>query len=517
MNGSIAGSGDGNDGGRLGGNGTVGAATIASGGTVAPGNSIGTLVVAGDVNFAAGSIYEVELTPAESDLIRASGVATIAGGTVHALPAAGVYVPDSRLTILEATGGVTGTFDALTEDAPFVDLSLSYDATHAYLGVARNEVAFCDVTQTPNQCASADGAESLGAGNAVFDAIAALPDAASARLAFDLLSGEVHASAKGVLLDDSRYLREAVEARIRAARGEIATVAMPLLAYGEGGAEPAAADTERFAAWGQAIGAWGEIDGDGNAAEIDRSAGGLLLGVDAAVADNWRVGLVTGYSRTSFDVDDRASSGDSDDVHLGVYGGGRWGAWGVSAGAAYTWHAIETQRAVVFPGFAETLSADDDAGTAQIFGEAGYKIERGSYAFEPFANLAYVSLDSDAFTESGGAAALSSAGTTTDVTYTTLGLRASSEVPLGSAHATVEGMLGWRHAFGDVTPLSTFAFAGGDAFEIAGAPIAEDAFALSAGLDVDIAANATLGASYSGQIASDAQDHAFKIDLTVTF
>ena len=78
-------------------------------------------------------------------------------------------------------------------------------------------------------------------------------------------------------------------------------------------------------------------------------------------------------------------------------------------------------------------------------------------------------------------------------------------------------MLGWRPAFVDVTPLSSIAFAGGDAFTIAGTPIAENALTLSAGLNVDITANATLGISYSGQLASDAQDHALKVDFSVAF
>ena len=100
------------------------------------------------------------------------------------------------------------------------------------------------------------------------------------------------------------------------------------------------------------------------------------------------------------------------------------------------------------------------------------------------------------FPRPGGAAALSSADTSTGVTFATVGLRASSSLPIGTI-ATVSGMLGWRHAFGDTTPLATFAFAGGDAFAIAGAPIADDALAFAAGLEVDISAAATLGVSYS--------------------
>jgi len=54
--------------------------------------------------------------------------------------------------------------------------------------------------------------------------------------------------------------------------------------------------------------------------------------------------------------------------------------------------------------------------------------------------------------------------------------------------ATARGTVGWRHAFGDATPLSTFAFAGGDAFPIAGVPIAEDAVLIEGGIDIDLAA-----------------------------
>lgn len=78
-------------------------------------------------------------------------------------------------------------------------------------------------------------------------------------------------------------------------------------------------------------------------------------------------------------------------------------------------------------------------------------------------------------------------------------------------------MLGWRHAFGDVTPLASLAFAGSDAFTIAGTPIAEDALVVEAGFDVGVSERASLGVSYSGQIASNAGDHGFRADLTVKF
>src|SRR5690606_20766839 len=71
---------------RLGGTGAAGSlVSIATGGTLAPGKSIGTLTVAGDVTFAGGSIFEVEIigggnTPGvHNDLLSVDGIATLEG------------------------------------------------------------------------------------------------------------------------------------------------------------------------------------------------------------------------------------------------------------------------------------------------------------------------------------------------------------------------------------------------------------------------------------------------------
>ncbi|MGF7056127.1 outer membrane autotransporter protein [Bosea sp. OAE752] len=77
--------------------------------------------------------------------------------------------------------------------------------------------------------------------------------------------------------------------------------------------------------------------------------------------------------------------------------------------------------------------------------------------------------------------------------------------------------MAWRHAFGDVDPKATLAFAGSSTFTVAGLPIARDAAMVEAGLDLAIARNTTLGVSYTGQLAEDAQDHSFKGVLAVKF
>nr|WP_164985951.1 autotransporter domain-containing protein [Bosea sp. Tri-44] len=138
-------------------------------------------------------------------------------------------------------------------------------------------------------------------------------------------------------------------------------------------------------------------------------------------------------------------------------------------------------------------------------------------ALEPFAGLAYVNLHTDGLTETGGAAALSSRGDDTSLGYSTLGLRASTGFAMQGLDLTLRGGLAWRQAFGDVTPTATLAFAGSNPFSVAGLPIAKNAAVVEAGLDIALGANATLGASYTGQLAESAQDHAFKANLAVRF
>lgn len=234
--------------------------------------------------------------------------------------------------------------------------------------------------------------------------------------------------------------------------------------------------------------------------------------------NGWRLGAVAGYSQTSFAARDRAASGSSDNVHLGLYGGTSWGDLAFRTGAAYTWHDITTNRSVAFPGFGDSLNGKYAAGTMQIFGELAYGMDMGAARFEPFANLAYVNLHTDGFTERGGEAALTSPSAITDATFTTLGLRASTSFRLGEATVTAKGTLGWRHALGDVTPDAMMRFAGGgDAFSIGGVPIARDAAVVEAGLDFNLSPNAVLGISYGGQFGSGRTDQSVRASLSVKF
>jgi outer membrane autotransporter protein len=482
-------------GGILGGTGTVGSTVVQAGGRVAPGTSIGTLIVNGDFTQATGSFYDVELNSlGQSDLIDVSGRATIESGTtitVTKLDAPRLPL-GMRYTVLTADGGVTGTYGSVTGAAArvsaFIGLTPSYDANNVYLNVARNR-AFAAAGATPNQIAAATGADNAGNG-AMYTAIAYLQTDAEAQAAFDAISGEIHASARGVTLEDSRFVREAMINRTVGER------------------------TAGKGLWIHGYGSWGSIDGDGNAADVKRDIGGFFIGGEMVNEGGLVLGAVTGYGEAKIKVSDRSSRADTSDAYLGAYVGFNAMGFNARAGLAYQWRDVKTLRSIDFPGFSDKATAKYSLDTFQIFADAGYKLDMGSFGVEPFFQLAYVDLSSGRFSESGGSAALSGSGGE-DFWLTQLGSRFRVDVGTGLG---VTGSVGWRHlAGGDrATPVS-MRFAAGPAFDIMGAPLAKDVAALSLALTGSVSKNIEVDVGYSGIAGSGVSDHGVRAAFTFRF
>ena len=502
-------------GGVIGGTGTVINLIAHDGGTVAPGNSPGTLIT-NKLTFEAGSIYRVDVTPSGAhDLITVTDTASIAPTAyVQLVAAPGSYKPTETYAIITATNGVTGTFDRVEENYAFLDGALSYDPTNVFLTLTYTGASFATYARTPNQLGTAVAAQALGDGNAIYDALLLLPENA-VPAAFDALSGEAYASVSSVLQQQSIYVRDAVSGRLRQA---LTAPGVSALAYGPGPVKAPLAEGYAPTLWAQGYGGWGNTNGNGNAATISNTIGGFLMGADVSVAENARAGLFGGYSRSTFDVDGRSSSGSANNVDLGLYAGAQFGAVALRGGAAYTWHDLSMSRSVVFPGFAESLKGSDTTGTAQVFGEIGYDVEVGAIAFEPFLGLAYVNVSGASLGEEGGAAALSVSTDDMSTFYSTLGVRLATTVEVGGRTLTPYATLGWQHAFGDVTPTASNQFAGGlTPFSVSGVPVAEDALLVEAGLSYALSPNAQIGATYAGQLAGDASQNAFTAQFSLRF
>lgn len=499
--------------GVLGGSGSIGALTAKSGGTVAPGNSIGTLNVAGDVNFDTGSTYAVELSNTSSDRIVAGGKATLNGGTVTlALENSPTLLsqPEAQsligrqYNILQAAGGITGSFAQVLPNYLFVGGNLNYGANGVQLDVARTANSFASVAVTDNQRAVAAAAEQLGAGNGVYESLLLAPSAASAQGAFQQLSGEIYPALETALVNDNRYLREAVGERLQ---------------QGEMGTSPQTIDT-RGNVWVKALGAWGKTDSSSDTAGYTTSIGGLLAGVDGALDEDTRLGLVAGYSDTSLNMGDGTHSRASvDSYHFGAYAGHEIGAWRLSGGATYSWHRADVKRELQYGEVAGKQKAKVDARSTQVFTEAAYRLNLQPLALEPFANLAYVHLDSDGFSEKGDAAALKGGDDARDLVLSTLGVRALKTFNLTDHQALdVSGTLGWQHNLSSTDSERHLAFAsGGTSFAVESSPMVRDAALVGARASLALSKEARLNFDYNGLLASKEKIHGVGLSLDWAF
>ena len=224
---------------------------------------------------------------------------------------------------------------------------------------------------------------------------------------------------------------------------------------------------------------------------------------------------MAGYSRSDFDVNDRASSGRSDNYHLAptaAANGARWPA----RRRGYSWHDIATRRSVAMPGFSDRLKAGYDGRSAQAYADLSYRIDLSAVALEPFVNLAYVNLRTGGYRESGGAAALHAAGQTSETIFDP-GRAGHVALRTGRCAGRAAGSLGWRHATGDVKPRAAQAFSAGESFTVAGVALARNSAVIEAGLDLQATRKTRVGLAYQGLLSGSARDHGVRANLTVRF
>ncbi|WBX89197.1 autotransporter domain-containing protein [Achromobacter mucicolens] len=544
VNGALGGTLNVASGASLRGSGTVGTTTLQNGATLAPGAAGTTLNVAGDLTFSPGSVYQVtaDSQSSASSRVVVSGTANLAGSAVHVGPDGG-FQTRREYAILSA-GTVNGQFNSVSSNYAFLDPALRYDGQNVVMQLGRKQVpvtpetpetpvtpvtpsvpetptrpiAFADAAQTGNQRAVANALDSLPAGNPLHEYILTLPEGATAA-AFNSLSGEAHASVTSTLTGLNNSVRAVPLAYLRANLGAGMRAGAPTAQLGGTPSASALPSSNAQPAWAEVIGNWQTWKGNGDSAQVRQNTGGVFAGVDHALGGGWRLGGALGFTDSKIRVDDRSSQADIAGYSAAVFGGKVFevgpGKLNVMAGTAYTWHDISTERRASVSGVSQTLTADYGASTTQLFAELGYALPMSErVSIEPFAGLSWSDTRNRSFSESGGSAALNGQSDSNKQTTSTLGLRGLMNFTVGQTEGRVQATLGWRHAFGDVQPESTMSFDGGQAFTVAGAPIARDAALAELGVETALTRNATIGLNYTGQFGGGNRENAGSVHMT---
>jgi fibronectin-binding autotransporter adhesin len=309
------------------------------------------------------------------------------------------------------------------------------------------------------------------------------------------LSGDVHASLHGAMIEDGKIIRDTV-------------------------INHAIASSDGITVWGAGFGAYGSIDGDGNAAAVHHNDSGVIVGADAPLAPGFNLGA--GFALTSQRVNLPAESASASGSTNHVIGYADWtdSEWVASLGVDYGWGSNRVTRQIT--SFSETDTDHQSNRLTQIFGEVGYRIPADMFdvmALEPYLDLADVSARSGAFTETSGIAALSGAPKLANENYLTAGLRAAAaEWSVGDFGVVPNLNVGWQHAFTRFLPSQILTFAEtGQSFTVLGVPLGSDAATIQAGLDISLSPAAILSIGYDGEISNRAEDHAVRAGLSWKF
>ena len=349
--------------------------------------SIGTTTLTGDLVQSSTGRMHIDIDPAlgRADLLQISGRAALDGTvvvnpiSVHKGTSGPVITAAGGLTITPILQGLAGPVFTHTALVNGNSLSITTDADFKSndLGKSANQRSVAGHLQRIWD----SGAPGFDQG---FLSLSRLSSVRAHTQALDSLSGEVHASAITAEVQTAFFVQEAILDRLRFGEGNVFSSGVGLTGtigsrFAPGTTLPAAYSADlpgnagasvmpvqpiapTYSLWGQAFGAFGDTNSNGNAGRLSRQIGGFVLGAEtgAGVLADWRAGVAAGYSFTSFDVTARQSTGNVESGFGAVYARGPIGPLQLRLGAAYAGNALDTRRAVLLPGLSGVASGQDD-------------------------------------------------------------------------------------------------------------------------------------------------------------
>jgi uncharacterized protein with beta-barrel porin domain len=551
------------NGGTVRGNGTFIGNSTFSGGTLSPGNSIGTLTFQGNLTLTTAATYLIEVDPNGSDRVNVTGTATLGGATVSAQFTNGSYVT-RRYTILNATGGVSGTFNTLVNTNLPTNFTsqLSYDANNAYLNLTLNFTptstdSNTTTTNNDNNSTTTDnsapppnptprfGNRLTGNQSSVATAlIRSFNSAGGIPLAFGVLTplgltqvaGESATGTQqttfdamgqfGAMLTDpslgqrgpnapqtgaTGYADEAsAHASTRKRRNGMEQDAYAAMARK---APPRAAFEQRWSVWGAGYGGTQSTSGNVAAGTADTSSriSGGAAGFDYRLTPDTLVGFALGGAGSRYNLANGLGSGSSEMFQAGVYGRHIIGAAYLAGALAYGWQDVTTDRNV----FLNSYRARFDANALTGRLETGYRFAFGSSGLTPYAAGQFTTFWLPNYAEQvvAGTNLFALAYQSNDVTASRseLGLRGDASFAMQDATLTLRGRAAWAHNFNTDRSVSTyFQTLPVSGFVVNGASPAHDAALVSAGAEARWLNGFSIAATFEGEFSRITESYAGK-------
>jgi uncharacterized protein with beta-barrel porin domain len=505
--------------GTLGGTGKI-TGNLTNSGTLAPGNIGSAFTVSGNLVHNSGAIYQVGANAAgQSDRVNVGGTATINGGTVQVVAASGTYSPTTTYTIVNATGGVSGSYSNVSSNFAFLTPSLSYDANNVFLTLTTN---FTNNSPTPTQTTVGTTLNGIG-GSATGDMLTVLSALAvlnpvQAEYAIRSISGQNLSSFSTTMVQTAQMFMNNLASQAGSAGGGNRVMMAEACDVACDTINPA-----QWGAWGGAVGGLGTIGASQSVGAVTYNAGGFAAGLDRRFGPSFLAGVTVGYTSGTQWVSGFDGKGTSDTFQVGLYGSFTQDRFYLDGLAGYGYAYNQSWRNILIPGL-QPRTAMGQAGANQFFGqlETGYRVDVGGTAqayVTPFARLQGYTATQNAYTETGAQSLnLNVAGVTTNSLRSVLGAVVGANMNVGW-RSPIAGQLrlGWSHEYGNVDRPVTSSFVGVSSlpFTTFGVSPQRDGVLMGLSLNTDVADATSLYLKYEGTISGQDSAHAMTAGVRV--
>ncbi|EIL94184.1 S8 family serine peptidase [Rhodanobacter spathiphylli] len=441
--------------------------TIGIGGSVVNGgvftlNSDSPITIGGDYSQTNNGMLDVSL----GSVLQVNGKATLSGTTtLLVMGKRAGYVAHLHTDIINASGGLTGTFSAINAGSGvLLTATPGYDSSSMWLDVTRADVTSVQgMTYTGASNGAAQRVENafrqidnalgspMGTGGSVavsgqfIDGAASLqqsPSTTTFARSLESLSGQLHAASAAMTF-------EAIDAGTRALSDRFDSLL----------------DAPAVGGWTQNLGYHGGLSRSGYDS-VGYDLGGALVGQDYRVDGNGIVGYALGQSQGLGRLAERADQGYSHALEAMLYGGVIHGSW-YTMGRFGIGSYRETMRRQLQLGDQFAGVASDGNGRYGVaYGESGYRLALGRTQVTPYMNLQYAQIQRDGFNERGAYGfGLKSAAQTTARWQAGAGLRATRDWALpGGGSLSLQGRVSWQQSFGVRGEVFDASFSGIDQF-----------------------------------------------------
>ena len=494
-------------GGTLGGTGLV-LGQVFNTGIVRPGNSPGTLTIAGNYTQFANGTLQIAVAgaqPGQFSVLAVGGTASLAGTLQVVRESGSTLKGGDRLKILTAVGGVTGVFATTVNPFSTLGIQVIYETNDVLL--AFTQTSFAAISGlTPNQTAVARTLDGLLAEPRAAALIAFLNGQPLGSIPFnlDLIAGEDLTSIFHLAKSLANVQSANIQQRLSDIRLEMgAIIPINSVNFSIGGAQRVGrqappTEDERWGLWMSGSGEFTHVGSTANAPGFDLDTGGVTAGVDYRFSDKFVAGISIGYMNTHGNLANGGSL-DADGGRIGAYATYFDGGFHVDASVSGGPNSYHTRR--VTANFAPAIASP--GGTeVNLLLATGYDWKKGALTIGPVASFQYTNTQLDGFTETGGLAPLSVIRRNADSSRSAVGFHASYEMKVGSAIVRPEAVVSWQHEFADTSYslTSTFATLGGNPFTVAGPSTGRDSMLIRAGVNVQWSPRLSTFAYYDGEL-----------------